>query len=93
MNNISRRKGYKYDINTLIFLVKYADNDELEKDINDEENIIDILLNFDRLDGILEVYKKLGKIVYPKQMTNHAYLYWIRHCGTRELIDFVQKHT
>ena len=90
--NIKRIGSYDYDINTLIFLVKYANNDELEQDVLDNQNIIDIFINFNRFDGIMEVYKKLGKIIYPKQITNHSYLFYLDRYAPQELIEFTHKH-
>ena len=93
MLNISTHYWTEYDVNTLVFLIKYAENDDLiYSNFNNHKNIINILILFDRFDAILTVYKKLNGILYPLKKSKDEFEHLINSCGNEELIHFVQSH-
>lgn len=65
--NIDSIVNINYDINTLLFLLKYASNDDIIKLSYSDKNIIDILLEYKCYNEIIYVFTKLGKVILPNK--------------------------
>lgn len=63
--NVNQSFTHNYDVNTLLFLMKYATNEDLIYSNSSKGNIIDVLIYFKCFDSILDVYKRLNRIIYP----------------------------
>ena len=78
-----------YNVKTLIFLMKYATEKDLEESRCQLGNIIDLLFDNFEYNMILYVYKKLNKVFYPLRSPKSFYLKAIRESSNMELIDFI----
>lgn len=86
-----------YDINTLLFLIDYSSCEDVlslethenvfKYRFNDNmmKNIIDVLLSFNCFDGILKVYNKLNRIIFPRAMNVNGYYQQIQSCNNQIL--------
>lgn len=97
--------NYQYDIDTLLFLLKYSTNDDISNlktqrkhiyckhkfyDFGDgEKNIIDILVRYECYNGILDIYKKLNYIILPIKMKEEEYKQIIQATNVQELKDIL----
>lgn len=105
MVNFKKITSNSYDVDTLLFLIDFASDDELLNLKTNryaasnrgtavyfgdgDKNIIDVLLLFNCFDGILKVYKKLNTVVLPLLKTEEDFKQIIQSCHCKELIDML----
>lgn len=91
--NLTASMRTEYDVKTLQFLIIYAKNEDLIYSYfsgKGHKNVIDILVQFNCFDSIIEVYKKLNKILYPKGESKDQFVSLINESGNNELIKMVE---
>lgn len=87
-SNMSMSNVHYYDVNTLLFLIEYTDNDDLKNAKCYKGNVIDVLLSFKCFDGILNVYSKLNSVIYPENITKADFSNEIKNSSNQNLINF-----
>lgn len=92
-SNMTQIWRNEYDVSTLIFLLKYAKNEDLIHSYfqrgDKHQNVIDVLLSFECFDSIIEIYKKLNHVLYPKCSSKDEYLTLIKESEKIELINIL----
>lgn len=70
-------------------LIDYISDDEIENIKNGKESVMDKLISCNCFDGILKIYQKCNKVIYPDDMSKEDYIQCIKESNCKELIDLV----
>lgn len=54
-----------YDVDTLLFLLKYSTNDDIIRASYKNKNIIDVLLKYQCFSDIISIFIKLNEVLLP----------------------------
>lgn len=76
----------------LILLLDFIPNNEIINFYNYCGNISDIAMRNGLDDALLMIYKKVNKVILPKNCNKEFFFNWIANCDSPELEEFVNKY-
>lgn len=76
-------------IDTLLFILDYSTPKNIINTKLGNNNVIDVFINYNSVDGILKAYKITDIVIYPLSLSKSEYEQWVKNTNNAELIDLV----